>query len=302
MTISPSQSASHSAESVAVIAKKLCRHISTYRKCIIAFSGGVDSAVVAAAAARVLPESAIAVTAVSPSLSAKQLRVARDVARQIGIQHLTVATSETDRPEYIRNDKQRCYFCKETLYRRLRDIAKEHQTEIIISGTNADDLGDHRPGIEAGREVAVRTPLADLGINKRGVRQLAIHWGLSVWDAPASPCLSSRIAYGVEVTPERLKMVEQAETFLAAKGFSPLRVRVHADKLARIEIAQRQLPRLLDSEEWQKTVQALKQIGFSFVTVDMEGFRSGNLNQVVAITPPAAKTPSPLDSHQSAAE
>ncbi len=257
----------------------------------MAFSGGVDSAVVAAAAVRALPHSALAVTAVSASLSASQRQAARDVALQLGIEHLEVVTDETARPEYIRNDKRRCFFCKQTLYQHLHAIAAERGFDVIVSGTNADDTNDYRPGIEAGQAARVRTPLADLGIDKATVRRLAKFWDVSVWDAPASPCLSSRIAYGVEVTAARLRMVETAEAFLAAQGFSPLRVRLHAGELARIEVTREALPRLLDTALWDATVAAFRAAGFRFVTLDLEGFRSGNLNTLVSIQPPVSTTP-----------
>lgn len=265
-------------------AQRLCERIASYGNCVVAFSGGVDSAVVAAAAYRALGERALAVTAVSPSLSRAQLATARDVARQIGIEHREIATDELDRADYTRNDAQRCYYCKQTLYRHLTAIVQETGVGVIVSGTNADDHHDYRPGIAAGSAADVQTPLADLGLDKAAVRQLAGYWNLSVCDAPASPCLSSRVAYGVAVTRERLAMVEAAEAFLAAQGFSPLRVRLHAGDLARIEVANEQLARLLTQPLWEQTVAYFKSIGFRFVTLDLEGFRSGNLNTLVSLS------------------
>ncbi len=255
---------------------------------MVAFSGGVDSAVVAAAAYRALGRRAIAVTAVSPSVSESQLAAARDVARQIGIEHREVATDEIENADYVRNDSQRCFHCKQTLYRRLTKLANQHAIDVIASGTNADDTHDYRPGIAAGQQASVRAPLADLGIDKSAVREIARRWNLSVWDAPASPCLSSRLAYGVTVTTERLKMVEEAEAFLSGKGFSPLRVRLHEGDLARIEVPRRDLVRMLAEPLWTQTVTALRTAGFRFVTVDLEGFRSGNLNTLVSIASPAS--------------
>ncbi len=273
---------------VNTLAQQLCSHISPYGTCLVAFSGGVDSAVVAAAAFRALGSQAIAVTALSPSVSQAQRSAARNVAQQIGIEHREVATDEIENADYVRNDGQRCFHCKQTLYRHLTALAQQQGVNAIASGTNADDTHDYRPGIEAGQRARVRTPLADLGIDKAAVRRLARHWQLSVWDAPASPCLSSRLAYGVAVTPERLAMVEAAEAFLSAAGFSPLRVRLHEGDLARIEVPPQAIGQLLTEPLWSRTVTALRKAGFRFVTVDLEGFRSGNLNSLVSISAPAA--------------
>ncbi|WP_153555715.1 ATP-dependent sacrificial sulfur transferase LarE [Roseimaritima sediminicola] len=273
------------------VAAELVARLGRCESCVVAFSGGVDSAVVASAAARALGSRALAVTAVSPSLSAAQLKTARRVAAEIGIEHREVATDEIHDPAYVKNDNRRCFYCKQTLYQHLQQLATALGTAEIVSGTNADDTQDYRPGIQAGRQARVRTPLADLGIDKAGVRQLAALWGLSVRDAPASPCLSSRLAYGVAVTPERLAMVEAAEAFLDQHGFSPLRVRLHAGELARIEVAPEAIVRLLEPPLWQQTVAALRAAGFRTVTVDLEGFRSGNLNQLVTLSPPAAAAP-----------
>lgn len=271
--------------------------------CVVAFSGGVDSAVVAAAAVRADRQVAaaggtaarrpaarrsLAVTALSPSVAQVQREIASRVAAEIGIEQLAVNTDELARADYVRNDSRRCFACKQTLYAALRSVADSQGGLAIVSGTNADDLGDFRPGIEAGRAAGVRTPLADLGINKTMVRQIAAAWQLSVAELPASPCLSSRIAYGVEVTPERLRMIELAEQFLAQQGFSPLRVRLLAGELAKIEVSVDALPRLVAQPLVDRVQARLTELGFRAVSVDLAGFRSGAMNQLFHLSPPKA--------------
>ncbi len=255
-------------------------------RCVIAFSGGVDSAVVAAAASRA-GNGSVAVTAVSASVAAVQREIAQRVAGELAIEHRWVVTDELSRPGYVQNDVRRCFHCKQTLYGALQAIAGQYGDMPIVSGTNADDLGDYRPGLEAGQLAGVITPLADLAIGKAQVRQIAALWGVSVAELPASPCLSSRLAYGVEVTPERLKRVEAAEAWLAGHGFSPLRVRLHSGELARIEVASDQLSRLVGSPLAAQLLAKFRQLGFQAVTVDLGGFRSGSLNQLVQLPSPA---------------
>jgi pyridinium-3,5-biscarboxylic acid mononucleotide sulfurtransferase len=269
-------------------ADRLIGAIAAHGRCIVAFSGGVDSAVVAAAAFRGLGTNATAVTGRSPSVSDYQLALARRVAGEIGIQHTVVETDEIERAEYVANDHGRCFWCKQTLYRTLDHLRRRAVTTPLLSGTNADDLGDFRPGIDAGKQAGVITPLADLGIDKAMVRQIARLWNLSVSETPASPCLASRIAYGLEVTPERLRMIESAEHWLREAGFSDCRVRFHEGELARIEVIIGELPRLLCEPLWGETVAFMKNLGFRFVTLDLEGLRSGNLNQLVTLMVPSA--------------
>lgn len=248
---------------------------------VIAFSGGVDSSVVAAAAVRSDLSSVVAVTADSPSVARWQIDLARQIAVEIGIEHHVVGTDEVDRADYRRNDGSRCFHCKETLYTALAEISQRHPDATIVSGTNADDLGDYRPGIEAGRIAGVRTPLAELGMGKSTVREVARHFGLSNHDLPASPCLASRIAYGTEVTPDRLARVERAEGWLRERGFVQLRVRLHAGELARIEVPRGQLPQLLELDDGGEMTRAMQRLGFQYVTVDLQGFESGSMNRVV---------------------
>ena len=253
--------------------------------CAVAFSGGVDSAGVAKAAALALGARAVAVTAVSPSLAAEERETARVVARQIGIRHVELPTAELAKPAYVQNAPDRCYHCKSELYTELGRRLAELGVAAIVNGTNADDLGDWRPGLKAGAEHQVRSPLAECGIGKARVRELARYWNLPVWDKPASPCLASRIAYGEEVTPQRLAMIEAAERFLTQQGFSPLRVRYHRGDLARIEVPLALLPRLSDDALRQSILDELGRLGFKFVTFDLAGLRSGSLNRLLELEP-----------------
>ncbi|QDT13026.1 ATP-dependent sacrificial sulfur transferase LarE [Planctomycetes bacterium K23_9] len=263
------------------IAQKLIQRIGQMGRVVVAFSGGVDSSVVAAAAQQADASSCTAVTAQSPSVASWQIDLAKRVASEIGIPHRLVQTHEGQLQQYVRNDQQRCFYCKQTLYQSLAAVAEASGDAIILSGTNSDDMGDYRPGIEAGRLANVQTPLADLGIDKHQVRQLAAHFGLSNHDVPASPCLASRIVYGVAVTPERLRRVELAEDWLREQGFSDCRVRVHENELARIEVPKPEMPRLLSPELALDLSSYLTEIGFQFLTIDLQGLRSGNLNQVL---------------------
>ena len=265
------------------LAAELVARIRQYERCIVAFSGGVDSVVVAKAAQLALGERATAVTAVSPSLAGGELEAARAVAETIGIDHRTIKTAEFANPDYTRNAPDRCYHCKSELYERLQQLRDEFPNTIIANGTNTDDLGDYRPGLQAAAENQVRSPLAECGLNKQAVRDLAKHWDLPVWNKPAAPCLSSRIAYGESVTPERLRMIDQAEQFLRSRGFEELRVRYHPGDLARVEVPLNQLPQLTQEPLRSELTIRLREYGFRFVTIDASGFQSGNLNSLVPV-------------------
>ncbi|WP_442510750.1 ATP-dependent sacrificial sulfur transferase LarE [Novipirellula sp. SH528] len=267
--------------SVSSNAEQLIGRIASFRHVTVAFSGGVDSSVVAAAAIRANLDSLVAVTANSPSVPQWQLQWAARIAAQIGIENRVVATDEGNRQEYLRNDTRRCFYCKETLYQTLGALAEYDPATVLVSGTNADDLGDYRPGIEAGNIASVQTPLADLGFGKQDVRELAKFFGLENADLPASPCLASRVAYGVEVTAERLSRVEQAESWLRDRGFSDVRVRVHHDELARVEVPQDEISRLLTGTLATELNESLRTIGFRFVTIDLQGLESGSMNRVL---------------------
>ncbi len=270
-------------QDVLVLEQQLQAWFAPWKSCAVALSGGVDSAVVAKAAQRVLGERAIALTASSPSVAESELQTACQIARQIGIRHRILETSEIENPLYQRNAPDRCFHCKSELYQRMTEALADEPVEVLVNGTNADDLKDFRPGLQAAEQYRVRSPLAECGFGKVHVRQLAHHWNLPIWDKPASPCLASRIAYGVEVTAERLKMVEHAESFLKSLGFPVVRVRLHPGNLARIEVPQDELSRLVNTAHATALVAHLQKIGFRYVTVDLQGFRSGSLNEVLPV-------------------
>jgi uncharacterized protein len=260
---------------------RLVELIGGFGSCAVAFSGGVDSAVVAKAAQLALGERAVAVTGTSASLAAGELEGARNLATLIGIRHLVIDTDELANPDYARNAPDRCYHCKTELYTQLEGRREALGVAVIANGANRDDLGDYRPGMQAATEHRVRSPLAECGLTKADVRRLAAEWNLPVWDKPATPCLSSRVAYGESVTPERLAMIDQAEQFLRRQGLSTLRVRYHQGDLARIEIPSGAIERLCQADVRQALVAELTRLGFKYVTLDLEGFRSGSQNRVL---------------------
>jgi uncharacterized protein len=249
----------------------------------VAFSGGIDSTVVAKAAFLALGDRAIAVTADSPSVPRAEIDDACRLAREIGIVHRIVRTEEFQDPDYLRNDGARCYFCKSELYRRIESILPELDNPVVCSGANLDDEGDYRPGLTAAAEHAVRHPLQEAGFTKADVRALARAWELPTWDKPASPCLSSRLAPGVAVTAERTARIEAAELYLRSLGFRECRVRLHADELARIEVPVEGLALLAEPAQREALAARFRELGFRFVTLDLEGFRSGNLNVLVSL-------------------
>jgi pyridinium-3,5-biscarboxylic acid mononucleotide sulfurtransferase len=251
------------------------------KRVAVAFSGGIDSTVVAMAAQRALGDRAVAITADSPSVPRAEIAEAQELARRIGIRHRLVATAEFNDPDYVRNDGARCYFCKDELYSQIERLLPEFGVEVICSGANLDDQGDYRPGLKAASEHRVRHPLQEAGFTKADVRSLAKLWELPTWDKPASPCLSSRLAPGVQVTPERTARVEQAEAHLKNLGLRECRVRLHDGELARLEVPLTALPRLVQPEVRDQLTARLKELGFRYVTLDLEGFRSGSLNELV---------------------
>ena len=249
---------------------------------LVAYSGGVDSTLVAKLAFHWLGPNAAAATAVSPSLAKADLDEAVAVARAIGIPHHPIRSSETDLPAYRQNSPQRCYFCKSTAYDLFAEFARTLKFDCVMDGTNADDTGEHRPGRRAAREHGVRSPLQEAGITKAEVRAWAAELGLSNWDKPSNACLSSRVPYGMEVNPLKLSQIETAESGLHALGFRQCRVRHHG-QVARIEVEPSELPRALAQRE--DLVRAVKAAGFLYVTLDLEGFRSGSLNEALPPIP-----------------
>lgn len=249
----------------------------------VAFSGGVDSAVVAYAAKLAKGDAAVAVTADSPSVPRSELADAKRLAEAIGIRHIVVATDEFENPDYLKNDGRRCYFCKSELYSRIERLLPELGHPVVVSGANLDDLGDYRPGLTAASEKGVRHPLQEAGLTKADVRALAKKWNLPVWDKPASPCLSSRIAPGLAVTPERTRRVEEAEAFLKTLGLRDCRVRYHDGDLARLELPKDDVTRFAAEPLRTTVADRLRQLGFQFVVIDLEGLRSGSMNGLIDV-------------------
>lgn len=257
--------------------------LSSLESVIVAFSGGVDSAYLAYVAGRTLGERALAVTADSPSYPDRHRRLALEIAEQFGLRHEIIHTSEIDRPEYRANPSNRCYYCKHELYTHLTRLAADRHA-VVVDGNNADDRGDYRPGRQAAREFGVRSPLDEVDLRKEEIRELSRRAGLPTWDEPASACLSSRIPYHTEVTDEKLRMIERAEEALRDLGFRVCRVR-HHDQLARIEIGRTEMPRALDPEISAAIVRELKAIGYRYVSLDLQGYRTGSLNEGLLLRP-----------------
>jgi len=250
---------------------------------LVCYSGGVDSAFVLAAAHEVLGPGAVGMTAVSPSLAPYEKEAAVAVAKQIGARHELVESHEIERPGYVANASDRCFHCKSELYDIAEQKKREWGFDVVLNGTNVDDLGDHRPGLDAAKNAAVRSVLVELGFTKEDVRRCAQLIGLTVWDKPASACLSSRIPYGTEVTRERLAQIGGLEAELRSLGLRQLRVRWHAagasGAMARIEVARDELAHAFEVKD--AMVQAGKRFGFAFVTLDLQGYRMGSHNEVI---------------------
>ena len=243
---------------------------------LVAYSGGVDSTLLAKLAMDILGEKVEAVIVTSPTLPARELLEARQIAAHIGVNLIEMASDEIDLPEYSKNSDQRCYVCKDYRYRKLRKYAEENGFQTILDGSNVDDLGDFRPGHRAVKEQGVRSPLQEAGLTKIEIRNLAKDMDLPNWDKPSSACLASRIPYGTIITSEALELIEKAEDFLIKLGFRQLRVRHHGN-IARIEIPQEEFDKLLSSRELIS--EQLKELGYSYITLDIQGFRSGSLNE-----------------------
>ena len=261
--------------------KKIKSLILEMDSALVAFSGGVDSTLVLALAHEVLGEKALAVTAQSASVPDREMKASHQLAKEIGARHLVIKTEEMSNPDYRTNPVNRCYHCKTELYSRLKKVAQQENIFHILNGTNTDDLGDYRPGLESAREQGVRSPLVEAQFSKQEVRELSRMMKLSIWNKPAMACLSSRIPYGQPVTPEKLAMIEQAEDVLLSLGFEQIRVRHHGD-LARIELGKNEMPHYLNNEKIQKIVQEkFKVLGFLTVVLDPEGYRIGSLNSAL---------------------
>jgi uncharacterized protein len=273
------------AEKAALLQELIC----SFDSVIVAFSGGVDSAYLAWAVTQQLGPAALCITADSPSYPDHHRQLALRVAGEFQLHHEIVHTSELERDDYRANPVNRCYFCKHELYTTLAQLAEDRGFAVIVDGSNADDRGDYRPGRQAAREFGVRSPLDEAGLTKADIRELSRRAGLPTWDEPASACLSSRIPYQSEVTSEKLRMIERAEEAVRALGFRVCRVRHHdqtaSGPLARLEIGRDELARALESEMREALVRAVRDAGYQLVTVDLQGYRMGSLNEGLRLRP-----------------
>ena len=264
--------------------RRLYDALCSFDSAIVAFSGGVDSAYLAWVATEMLGPAALCVTADSPSYPDHHRQLALRIAREFGLHHEFVMTAETERPEYRANPVNRCYYCKSELYDVLSRLAADRGIAVIVDGSNADDRSDYRPGRQAAREFGVRSPLDEADLTKADIRELSRRAGLPTWDEPASACLSSRIPYHSEVTTEKLRMIERAEAALRDLGFRVCRVR-HHDTLARLELGTDELRRALEPDVRERIVRELRAIGYQHVTIDLQGYRMGSLNEGVRLRP-----------------
>jgi uncharacterized protein len=258
--------------------KQLRYLLNGLKSCVIAYSGGVDSTFLIKVAYDTLGQHALAVTATSSTYPKRELEDAKRYAEEIGIPHVVIHSEELDIPEFSDNPSDRCYYCKKELFKKIQQIAKEHHLNVVLDGSNADDTFDYRPGARARKELGIRTPLKEVGLTKQEIRQLSSNLHLKSSGKPAFACLASRIPYGVKITRERLKQVETAEDYLFSLGIRQCRVRYH-NHIARIEVPLDEIPTILTHT--QKIIKRFKTLGFTYITLDLEGYRTGSLNEVL---------------------
>jgi uncharacterized protein len=282
--VTPPAVGSTAAVNLELKAAALDARLASLGSVLVAYSGGVDSAFLAITAARVLGPHSLCVTADSPSYPDRHREIALDTARAFALRHEIVRTEEIERPEYRANPANRCYYCKHELYTHLTGIARARGFAAVVDGSNADDRGDYRPGRQAAREFGVLSPLDEAGLTKPEIRELARRAGLATWDEPASACLSSRIPYHSEVTPEKLRTIEAAEQVLRTLGFRVFRVR-HHDTIARLELGRDEIARALEPAVADHIDRELRALGYAHVTVDLRGYRLGSLNEALTLHP-----------------
>jgi pyridinium-3,5-biscarboxylic acid mononucleotide sulfurtransferase len=264
--------------------QKLFDVLRPLERAIVAYSGGTDSAYLAWAAHQVLGENAVAITADSASIPASHKRDAEDFVRRFGIPHEYIETREFENPDYIKNDANRCFHCKDELFNRLEEVAKIRGIESIVYGVNQDDLGDYRPGQNAAQKHRVKAPLVEAALTKAEIRELSRIAGLPTWDRPAAACLSSRIPYGTPVTIQNIRTVEVGEEEMKALGFRQFRTRFHGE-LVRIEVAREEMEKALNLEMAGKLTAIFRKLGYKFVTLDLQGYRQGSFNELLALHP-----------------
>ena len=248
---------------------------------IVAFSAGVDSSFLLTTASSVLGERAMALTASSPTMPPGELESAKEFAAKLGCRHVLLDSQELANPSFAQNPSNRCFFCKDELYRLCREQAEKLQIAVVVDGTNLDDLKDHRPGLKAAKEWGIRHPLIEAGMTKEDIRRYSRALSLPTWDKPSSPCLSSRFPYGTEINLERLRQIGACELYMKELRFREFRVRYHGD-LVRIELAQKEIGRFFDETTRQAIVQRFKEIGFNYVSLDLQGYRTGSMNETLA--------------------
>ena len=262
--------------------EELEKLLESYKRVAVAFSSGVDSTYLLKMAQKVLGENVIAVTASSCSFPKRELEEAKTFCRENGIRHIVVESEELDIDGFRQNPKNRCYLCKHELFEKIRSIAKENGIETVVEASNTDDDGDYRPGLVAVKELGIESPLRHVGLSKKEIREYSKELGLPTWNKQSFACLSSRFVYGETISEEKLAMVDQAEQLLLDMGFHQLRVRIH-DKLARIEVQPSEFEKIMQEENRTKIFHKLKQYGFTYVTLDLQGYRTGSMNETLSV-------------------